>query len=221
MRHSFGVSVAAALVAAGAMGVVALTSTVASSVPAAASNPPVVTRISPISGPADTSIPVVIHGHGFDTAAGAVTVSFGSTPAVSVSCPSPSSCTVVTPNLPEGVTSVTLVTNGTTLNSEPFTVNAYSPPLVRLVLSAKGHVEFSSRRVTDKYPAQGAPGNDYILIENQTAVSQSLTTNLLGPATIAAGAEEGFSMPADNGPYIFFTSGTPTSALTVDTKNPA
>ncbi len=221
MRHSFRVSVAAALATASVMGVVALTSTVATSGAAAATSPPMVTRVSPISGPAETSIPVTIHGRGFDTTAGAVTVSFGSTPAVSVYCKSPSSCTAVTPNLPVGPYSVNVVTDGDTLNPVTFTVDTYNPPLVRLVETYRGVVEFSSSHLSDKYPAQGAPGNDYVVIENQTPVSQSLTTNLLGPATIASGAEEGFSMPADNGPYIFFTTGTPVKALTVDTKNPA
>jgi hypothetical protein len=52
------------------MGLVSLTGAVATSGPAAASNPPIVTRVSPISGPAETSIPVTVHGRGFDATAG-------------------------------------------------------------------------------------------------------------------------------------------------------
>jgi len=116
---------------------------------------------------------------------------------------------------------VTVTTGGNTLNPETFTVAPYSPPLVRLVLNARGKVEFSVGMLTDKYPAQGAPGNDYVVIENTTAVTQNLTTNSLGTASIAPGDSEGFVMAADDGPYIFFTSGSPTKALTVKTKQPA
>jgi hypothetical protein len=224
MRHSVRVTVATVLIAGSVMGVlglVALSSSVATSVPASATNPARVTRVSPLSAPADTSITVTIHGHGLDTTAGATKVSFGSTPAVSVDCLSPSVCTAVTPNLPVGSYDVNVVTKGDTVNPVAFAVVAYDPPLVRLVLNARGVVEFSVGHVLDRYPAQGASGNDYVVIENQTAVPQSLTTNLLGPATIASGAQEGFSMPADNGPYIFFTTGKSNKALTVDTRVPA
>jgi hypothetical protein len=73
----------------------------------------------------------------------------------------------------------------------------------------------------DKYPAQGTQGNDYVVIENTTAVAQNLTTNSLGSASIAPGDSEGFVMAADDGPYIFFTSGSPAKTLTVKTRHPA
>ena len=59
------------------------------------------------------------------------------------------------------------------------------------------------------------------MIENTTAETQNLTTNSLGTASIAPGDSEGFVMAADDGPDIFFTSGSPTKTLTVKTKPPA
>ena len=206
------------IVAAGVVGFTVLGGPLGS---AAATSPPVLTRVSPISGPAETSIAVKLHGRGFDTIAGATTVSFGGSPAVSVYCKSPTVCTAVTPNLPAGPASVSVTTGGTTLNPQPFTVTSYTPPVVRLVLNARGNTEFSVSQLVDKYPSQGGPGSDYVVIANTTPVSQTLTTNTLGPATIASGASEGFSMAADHGPYIFFTSHTPTKTLTVNTKTPS
>jgi hypothetical protein len=222
MRHmSRKSALVATLTLSTAFGTLALAGLLGPTSPAGAHAAPTVRRVSPISGPADTSISVAIHGRGFDTAAGATTVSFGGTPAVSVDCTSPGLCRAVSPNLGVGTIDVTVTTDDTVLNPETFTVSPYSPPVVRLVLSARGVVEFSSSGLMDKYPAQGAPGNDYVVIENTTAVTQDLTTNSLGPASIAPGDSEGFVLAADDGPYIFFTSGSPTKALTVKTRQPA
>ena len=221
MHHSTLQRIAVGFVSVAAVGTLGLTVLTGPIGSAAASSPPVLKRVSPISGPTETSIAVKIHGKGFGTVPGATTVSFGGTPAVSVNCTSPTLCTAVTPNLPIGPATVSVTTGGTTLNTQPFTVTTYAPPIVRLVLNAKDNVEFSLSQLVDKYPAQGGPGNDYVVIENTTSVPQSLTTNNLGPATIASGASEGFTMAADNGPYIYFTSHTPTKTLTVNTKTPS
>jgi uncharacterized protein (TIGR03437 family) len=211
----------ASLAVSAALGTSALVGFIGPTGPAAATSAPTVKRVSPIGGPADTSIPVAIHGRGFDTTVGATTVSFGGTPAVSVDCTSPSLCRAISPNLSAGTVDVTVTTDGMTLNPETFTIAPYSPPLVRLVLNARGTVEFSMGMLMDKYPAQGTQGNDYVVIENTTAVAQNLTTNSLGSASIAPGDSEGFVMAADDGPYIFFTSGSPAKTLTVKTRHPA
>jgi hypothetical protein len=180
--------------------------------------PPSVIRISPISAPAGTSIPIVIHGHGFDTTAGQTTVSFGGTPAVSTSCTSPSKCVAVTPNLSVGLVDVVVTTDGTALNPETLTVTAYSAPVVRIVTTAKGHTAFSQGHLTDGYPAVGGPGFDAFTISNTTASDQTLSGPLVPTTTITAGTSQTFSVASGNGPYIYFTSETPTAALTVKAK---
>jgi hypothetical protein len=213
--------VVATMVTSASLGSLALAGIVGPSSTAGASAPPSVTRIAPITGPAGTSIPLSIHGHGFDTTVGATTVSFSGTPAVSVDCASPSLCKVVTPNLVAGTVSVTVTTDGTPLNSETFTVTSYSAPLVRIVLNAKRNAVFSVHQLVDSYPAPGGLGNDAVVIENRTAVSRTVTNSSVGSMTTAPGDSYSFTLLADDGPYVFFTTGSPTSALTVKARNPA
>ena len=204
-----------------AAGALALAGVAVASGPAGASGSPSVTRISPISVPAGTSIPIKIHGHGFDTAVGAASVSFGGTPAVSVSCSSPSSCVAVSPNLTVGSVQVVLTSNGTALNGETLTVNAYDPPLVRLVSNAKGRTVFSVGGLSDNYPATGAEGYDAVTIENTTDASQTFTSTPTGDVTLAAGDSDTVALAADDGPYVFYTtSDSHTSTLTVKTHAP-
>jgi hypothetical protein len=177
-----------------------------------------VSRIAPVSAPAGTSIALTIHGHHFDTTIGATTVAFDGTPAVSVDCTSPSVCSVVTPNLAVGPVSVVVTTDGVPLNPETLTVVPYSAPLVRIVDNAMGKAEFSVHSLSDAYPAQGAPGFDAVTIQNTTAVSQTVTSATESPVTLAPGDSNTYALTADLGPYIFFTSGVPTAALTVKTK---
>lgn len=58
---------------------------------------PVVTAISPSSGPSTGGTPVTITGTGFDTASGGTSVSFGSSPATGIACSSTTSCTALSP----------------------------------------------------------------------------------------------------------------------------
>ena len=179
---------------------------------------PSVSKIAPVSAPAGTSIPIVIHGHRFDTTPGMTTVTFGGTPAVSVSCPSPSKCTAVTPNLGVGVVSVVVTTDGVPLNPENLSVTAYAAPVVRMLPNAKGHTIFSVTRLMDSYPAQGAPGFDAVTITNTTAGDQALTGPLVPTTLIPAGTSQTFALAVNGGPYVFFSSTTPTAALTVKTS---
>ena len=173
------------------------------------------TKIAPVSAPAGTSIPIVIHGHRFDTAPGMTTVTFDGTSALSVSCPSPSKCTAVTPNPGVGVVSVIVTTDGEPLNPEALSVTAYAAPAVRMLLNAKGHTIFSVTRLMDSYPAQGAPGSDAVTITNTTAGGQTLTGPLVPTTLIPAGSSQTFALANNGGPYVFFSSTTPTAALTV------
>ncbi len=188
-------------------------------VPAQAATPvPSVVRIAPITAPAGTSIAMTVYGHHFDTTIGATAVTFDGIDAVSVDCVSPSTCKVVTPNLPPGTVSVVVTTDGTPLNPETLTVTSYVAPLVRIVDDAKGVAVFSQHTLADSYPAQGLPGNDAVTIQNTTGVVQTITNTTTGPVALPPGGSETFSLAATLGPYIFFTTGTPTSALTVKTK---
>jgi len=179
---------------------------------------PSVTRIAPISAPAGSSIPIVIHGHGFDTTAGMTTVAFDGTPAVSVSCTAPSKCTAVTPNLTVGAVSVVVTTDGVALNPETLTVTAYAAPVVRMLLNAKGHTIYGVYHLMDAYPAQGAPGYDSVTIQNTTAADQTLTGPLVPTTLIPAGSSQTFSLLKTGGPYVFFSSTTPTASLTVKVR---
>jgi uncharacterized protein (TIGR03437 family) len=208
----------AALAASAALAAAALVTTIGATEASATPAPPTVTRIAPITAPEGTSIAMKIHGHRFDTTIGATTVAFDGTAAVSVDCISPSVCNVVTPNLSAGTVSVVVTTDGVALNPETLTVVPYAAPVVRLVTSAKGHTEFSVHHLSDGYPAQGAPGSDAFVLENSTADSQTVTNSTTGPITLAPGDSTTVALVADLGPYVFFTSGSPTSALTVKTK---
>ena len=197
-------------------GVVATTLSV---IPAQAATPvPSVVRIAPITAPAGTSIALTVHGHHFDTTIGATTVAFDGVEAVSVDCVSPSTCKVVTPNLTPGTVNVVVTTDGTPLNAETLTVTSYEAPLVRIVDDAKGVAVFSQHSLADAYPAQGSPGNDAFTVQNATGVAQTITNSTTGPVSLPPGGSETFALAADLGPYVFFTAGTPTSALTVKTK---
>src|SRR5665213_1971024 len=182
---------------------------------ASAMPPPTVSRIAPVSAPAGSSVPIVIRGHRFDTTAGMTTVTFNGTPAVSVSCPAPGKCTAVTPDLPVGNVSVIVTTDGVPLNPENLTVTAYAAPVVRMLLNARGHTIFSVSRITDSYPAQGAPGFAAVTITNTTAGDQTLTGPLVPTTLIPAGTSQTFALANNGGPYVFFGSTSPTPALTV------
>ena len=208
----------AALAASAALAAAALVTSVGATEASATPSPPTVSRISPITAPAGTSIALKVHGHRFDTTIGATTVAFDGTPAVSVDCVSPSVCNVITPNLDAGTVSVVVTTDGMALNPETLTVVPYAPPLVRLVTNAKGNTVFSTHSLPDGYPAQGAPGYDAFALENTTAASETVTNSTTGPITLDPGDSTTVSLAADAGPYVFFTSGMPTSALTVKTK---
>ncbi len=58
---------------------------------------PVIASISPGSGPVSGGTAVTIAGNGFSTTPGTTTVTFGSTPAMNVSCPTVTVCTVTAP----------------------------------------------------------------------------------------------------------------------------
>ena len=201
-----------------ALGLGSLFSVVGAAAASAAAPIPSVTRIAPISVPAGTSIALVVHAHHLDTAIGATTVAFDGVPAVSVDCVSPSLCKVVTPDLGTGTVSVVVSTDGVPLNPETLTVVPYAAPVVRLFTNARGNADFSVHALTDAYPATGATGFDAVTIQNTTATTQTVTNTVVGDVTLAAGTSATYALQADLGPYIFFTSGTPTSTLTVKTK---
>ncbi|MCL4434860.1 MAG: IPT/TIG domain-containing protein [Actinobacteria bacterium] len=58
---------------------------------------PMIASISPASGPVSGGTAVTIAGNGFSTTPGTTTVTFGSTPALHVSCPTVTVCTVTAP----------------------------------------------------------------------------------------------------------------------------
>jgi hypothetical protein len=189
--------------------------------PAGAVNPPGVTRISPISEPAGTSVSFTIHGHGFDTAAGATTVSFGGTPAVSVYCGSPTTCTAVSPNLAVGPVDVVVTTDGTVLSPEVLTVTPWSPfPVIRLLPAARSKVIFSMGSVDVDYPALGGPGYDALTVRNTTGTTQTITNATVGSVTIDPGDSVTLALAAAPGPYVFLTSDTPTAATTIWARTP-
>ncbi len=203
-----------AVVASGLLVAVGVPGTLGS---ASAVSLPSVSRISPVSAPAGTSIPIVIHGHGFSTTAGSTAVTFGGDPALSVTCPSPSKCTAVTPNLAVGSVAVGVTVDGTALNSVNLTVDAYAAPTVRLLPNAKGHIIFNVNHVTDHYPAQGAPGFVALTVDNTTSSDQTLTGTAIGSGSldVPADTSQTISMVAGGGPYIATTTDVPADSLTI------
>jgi len=73
---------------------------------------PVVTSLSPSSGPQSGGTTVTVSGAGFLTTSGGTTIDFGSTPASSVSCTSETTCTAVSPP-GYGTVGVTVTVDGT------------------------------------------------------------------------------------------------------------
>jgi len=73
---------------------------------------PVVTALSPASGPTSGGTPVTITGAGFSTTAGSTTVGFGSNPASAVSCSSSTTCVATAPGAAAGTVDVIVTTLG-------------------------------------------------------------------------------------------------------------
>ncbi len=180
-----------------------------------------ITKIGPEGAPEFTSIPVKIHGHDFDTAPGATTVSFGGTEATDVSCTSVSLCTMMSPELGVGSVEVTITSGGmTSTNSATFTYETYSPPVVNIE-SADGGVAFSKGKIKDSYPAIFTPGNIYVNIDNTTAETLSFS-GPTGNVTLPAGDDEGYNLPVNEStPYRFQLFRYPHKKLAVYTKAPA
>ncbi|MCL4448765.1 MAG: IPT/TIG domain-containing protein [Actinobacteria bacterium] len=84
---------------------------------------PTLTFISPTSGTASGGTTVTLTGTGFSTVSGGTTVDFGTgNPAISVTCPSTTSCTAVSPfGFVGGTVSVTVTTLGGTSNGVSYT----------------------------------------------------------------------------------------------------
>ena len=95
---------------------------------------PSVTRISPTAGPAAGGTTVTISGSGFTVDS---TVTFGSTPATGVSCPSDGTCTAVTP-AGSGTVDVTVTTpNGTSAPVRPDQFS-YGAPTISSITPSVG-----------------------------------------------------------------------------------
>jgi hypothetical protein len=93
---------------------------------------PAVTAISPGRGlPAGGTV-VTITGSGFDTAAGATAIAFGSTPATAVGCQSSTTCTAVSPP-GSGTVDVRVTAHGLTSAVDPADRFTYAAPLGRRV----------------------------------------------------------------------------------------
>jgi manganese oxidase len=104
-------------------------------------NPPTVTGLSPAGGPSTGGTPVTITGTGFDTASGGTAVSFGATPATSVSCASTTSCSVTSP-AGTGTVDVIVTANGqasAATAADQFTYSvAATPPTVTGISPTSG-----------------------------------------------------------------------------------
>ena len=100
---------------------------------------PIITSLSPASGPVAGGAEVTIIGTGFSTVPGTTTVTFGSTPALNVSCLTSTLCTVTSPpgSSSGGTVPVTIITpdgvsnaasyNYTTITGTTWTVSASYP----------------------------------------------------------------------------------------------
>ena len=90
-----------------------------------AATPPVVTGISPVSGPTSGGTSVTITGTGFT---GATSVKFGSTPATSFAVTSDTSITAASPAESAGTVDVTVTTPGGTSATSPADRYTYQTP---------------------------------------------------------------------------------------------
>ncbi len=181
-----------------------------------------VKKISPVSGPEYSSIPVKIIGKNFNTAAGETMVSFGGVAALSVSCESSKVCIAMTPELPAGPAEVTVTSNGMT-SSTPvtFTYETYSPPLVKIIPKKLAPV-FSKTKLLDRYAGIFDPGNIYLQIEN-TLVAPATVNGPTGLVKLQHAETEGYNLPVDeSAPYVFTIAYAFANrqTLTVATKTP-
>ncbi len=179
-------------------------------------------KISPVSGPEFSSIPVKIKGSNFNTTPGETTVSFDGEPALSVSCESSKRCTAMTPELPAGPVEVTVTSNGMTSSTPAtFTYETYSPPLVKII-STKLAPVFSKTKLRDRYAGIFDPGNIYLQIEN-TLVAPVTLNGPTGLIKLAHGETAGYNLPVDeSAPYVFKIAYAFTNkqTLTVSTETP-
>lgn len=181
-------------------------------------------KITPTSGPELSSIPVKITGSNFNTAPGETMVSFGSEPAISVSCTSSTVCTAMTPELPEGAVDVSVTSNGVTSTATvTFDYETYSPPTDPVISGgALGFPVFTKANLTDRYAGIFDPGNIYLQIPNDT--EEVLKMN--GPEglfTLNPGESEGFNLPVREAtPYVFRVDSGASNRefLTLHTKTP-
>lgn len=87
---------------------------------------PVISQVSPTSGPRRGGTRVTIRGAGFATAASATSVSFGPAPATQVSCPSSSECKAVAPAHAAGTVRIRVTVSGATSPPTPADRYTYS-----------------------------------------------------------------------------------------------
>ena len=179
-------------------------------------------RISPAAGPEYAPVKVTIHGSNFNTTPGETTVSFGATPASSVSCSSTRICTAMSPELGEAVVPVTVTSNGETSTAPiTFAYETYAPPVVKIV-SRNELPAFETTKLTDRYAAIFDPGNIYLQLENVSASAVSLT-GPTGTVELPANETEGYNIPVDEAaPYLFELEAATAKKqlLTVATKSP-
>jgi glucose/arabinose dehydrogenase len=91
---------------------------------------PIVSTVSPSSGPPGGGTPVTVIGTGFSTASGATSVNFGAAPAPSVTCGTTTSCVATSP-AGSGTVDVTVTVSGLTsapTSADRFTYTGNLPP---------------------------------------------------------------------------------------------
>jgi hypothetical protein len=124
--------------------------------------PPTITSISPASGPMTGNTTVQITGNNFDVQQGGTQVFFKNTPAQSVSCTSPTSCTAVTPLAPQ-------------IGPVDVTLNVNTFPAV-----AAGAFTYKPA-VTDVNPSHGLPGDQIVISGYEFNYDPSVMTITIGP----------------------------------------
>jgi sugar lactone lactonase YvrE len=143
--------------------------------------PLTVSSMSPSTGPATGGTSVTITGSGFGTTSGAVTATFGTTPAPSVTCSSVTTCVIVTPGVAGAGTVPVTITSGAQVTTAPvsftFTTAAVTNP----------------PSITSISPSSGLPaGGTRVVVRGSNLFIAGKTTSVVfgaaGPGQVVAGS---------------------------------
>ncbi|OBT38906.1 hypothetical protein VE00_11176 [Pseudogymnoascus sp. WSF 3629] len=177
---------------------------------------PVVSTVSPTSGPAAGGNTVVINGSGFTNA---TVVTFGSTPATSFTVASDTAINAVVPPGPSagGVVSVFVTgPGGTSATGPTYTYTAAPTPIITQVTPASGPVSGGNTVVVTGSNFNGATAVTFAGNAASFTVSSSTRINAVAPPGTAGIASVVVTTPAGASPgfgYTYIASPAPTAVF--------